>query len=520
MPPPEAQPSAHSSNETKHWLVLAAACVGAFAVAYNTTAVMTALPAMKSSLDLSTDALQWVINIYMLTTAVSLAGLGHFADMFGMLRIFAIGLVAFALGSITIALAGDAAVVLGGRVFQGIGVAGLIATSVALINVTTPEEKRTGAIGIWAGSVALGFALGPLIGGVLTDTISWRAIFVLDLAILGTAGLLCLYVARAGLVPSALEAGTRIDYPGMAFLAVALGCFLYGLTSGQLFGWTALQTLALLTVAVLGACAFVVRELRAESPLVNFGFFVHADYVAATAGMIINGFSQIGVLYFFNLFLQAPEGLNFSAAHAGLALLPFTFAMFTVSLLAPRLLPPERLGHALIGAMLALAIGFWLLHDTNSQTHYGVLWWKLIIVGTGIGLCWSLLPRVGMRVLPDASSGQGSGVISTCNFIGLATGTAAGSVVASQIKRGEIAPVLAGVAPSVPDLDALEATLLHGSESQIDSVLAKLSPDEAKTIEGLLHGAFDQAFSGVMTMMAIIGLIGAVLCIVLVRKTA
>ncbi len=175
----------------------------------------------------------------------------------------------------------------------------------ALINVTTPEEKRTGAIGLWAGSVAIGFALGPLIGGFLTDAISWRAIFVLDLAILGTAGLLCFYAARTGLVPSAMEAGTRTDYPGMVFLAVALGCFLYGLTSGQIFGWTALQTLALLMVAVLGACAFVVRELRAQSPLVNFGFFAHADYIAATSGMIINGFSQIGVLYFFNLFLQA-----------------------------------------------------------------------------------------------------------------------------------------------------------------------------------------------------------------------
>ncbi len=168
--------------------------------------------------------------------------------------------------------------------------------------------------------------------------------------------------------------------------------------------------------------------------------------------------------------------------------------------------------------MLALAIGFWLLHDTNSQTHYGALWWKLIIIGIGIGLCWSLLPRVGLRALPDASSGQGSGVISTCNFIGLATGTAAGSVVATQIRRGEIAPNLAGIAPSVPDLDALERTLLHGSQSQIDSALAKLSPDEAKSIEGLLPGSFDQAFSGVMTMMAVIGLFGAVLCIALIRK--
>ncbi len=409
---------------------------------------------------------------------------------------------------------------LGARVFQGIGVAGVIATSVALINVTTPAEKRAGAIGLWAGSVAIGFALGPLIGGFLTDTISWRAIFVLDLAILGAAGLLCLFAARAGLVPSPTEADTRIDYSGMAFLAVALGCFLYGLTSGELFGWTSVQTLALLTVALLGACAFVLRELHTDSPLVNFGFFAHADYIAATTGMIINGFSQIGVLYFFNLFLQAPEGLNFSAADAGFALLPFTFAMFTVSMLAPRLLPPDRLGHALVAAMLALAIGFWLLHDTNSQTNYDAIWWRLIIIGIGIGLCWSLLPRVGLRALPDASSGQASGIISTCNFIGLATGTAAGTVVASQIKRGKIAPVLADLAPSASDLGALEATLLHGSESQIASSLAKFSPEDAKRIEGLLPDAFGHAFSGVIMMMAGIGLFGAVLCFVLIRKKA
>ncbi len=500
--------------------MVAAACVGAFAVAYNTTAVMTALPAMKASLDLGTDALQWVINIYMLATAVSLAGLGHFADMFGMLRIFAVGLISFALGSIAIGLAGDPELLLGGRVFQGIGVAGLIATSVALINVTTPEEKRSGAIGLWAGSVAIGFALRPLIGGVLTDAISWRAIFALDLVILATAGLLCFLVARARLVPSAPEAGASIDFAGIAFVAVALGCFLYGLTCGQLAGWTSPQTLILLAVAAASAAAFVVRELRAKEPIVNFGFFRDADYVAATTGMIVNGFGQIGVLFFFNLFLQAPEGLNFSAAQAGLALLPFTFAMFGASVFAPRLLPSDRLGQALIGAMLALAVGFWLLHDTNSQTHYAALWWTLIIVGTGIGLCWSLLPRVGLRSLPDASAGQGSGVISTCNFIGLAVGTAAGSVVSSQIKRGEIDLILARLAPGASDVDALEVTLVHGSESEIAAALAKLSLDDAKKIETAMHGVFDSAISGVMVMMAVAGLIGAVLCFLTVRKRA
>lgn len=499
-------------------MVVVAACIGTFAVAYNTTAVMTALPAMKSSLDLGTDALQWVINIYMLTSAVSLVGLGHFADMFGMLRIFAFGLIAFALGSIVIGLADDTIVVLAGRVFQGVGVAGLMATSVALINVTTPEDKRASAIGLLAAAVAVGYALGPLIGGVLTDTISWRAIFALDLIILATVGLLCVWMARLRLVPSALEAGTRIDYAGIAFLAVALGSFLYGLTSGQLVGWASLQTLLLLAVAILAATAFIVRELHARDPLVNLGFFADGDYVAATTGMILNGFAQIGILYFFNLFLQAPEGMNFGAADAGLALLPFTFAMFTASLTAPRLLAPDQLGWALTAAMLLLAVGFWLLHDTSSQTRYGELWWKLMIVGAGVGLCWALLPRVGLRALPDASSGQGSGVITTCNFIGLATGTAAGSVVASQIKHGEIDPVLARLAPNTSDLESLELTLVHGSESQIARALAQLPTGAAEKIESLMHGAFYAALSGVMAMMALAGVAGAVLCFALIRK--
>ncbi len=137
-----------------------------------------------------------------------------------------------------------------------------------------------------------------------------------------------------------------------------------------------------------------------------------------------------------------------------------------------------------------------------------------------LGLCWSLLPRVGLRSLPDASAGQGAGVISTCNFIGLAVGTAAGSVVSSQIKRGEIDLILARLAPGASDVDALEVTLVHGSESEIAAALAKLSLDDAKKIETAMHGVFDSAISGVMVMMAVAGLIGAVLCFLTVRKRA
>ena len=498
-------------------LVVAAACAGAFAVAYNTTAVMTALPAIRSSLDLDVDTLQWVINLYMLFTAATLAAMGHFADTFGMMRMFVLGLCAFALGSVTIAFSGDAAILLAGRAFQGLGVAAVMATSVALISVSAPQDKRASAHGLWAGTMAVGFALGPLIGGTLTDVVSWRAIFWLDLIILAAAGLLCLKVVRARLVPRALNAGGRTDFAGIALLFLTLAAFLYGLTSGPLTGWTSVQTLGLFTISLTSGAGFIVRELRTPEPLIEFGYLRHANYVVATIGMFLNGATQMGILYFTNLFLQAPEGLNLSAAQAGLALLPFTFAMFAVSLTAPRLIRPGRYRIPLTFGMLALALGFWLMHGVGHQTPYGEIWWKLAILGAGVGFNFSLLPRAGLSALPDTKAGQGSGVLTTFFYTGLAAGTAFGGVVVAQIKRGLIDPVVETLARNAPDLDALKVMLVHGSQSQVARAMTAFPAGDTGKVENVMLKAFDGGFAGVMVLMVAFSIAGAVLCAALIR---
>ena len=500
---------------TSYLWVVFAACAGVFAVAYNTTAVMTALPAMKSSLDLGVNTLQWVVVLYMLATATSLAALGHFADMFGLVRIFIVGLAAFAIGGLANAMANDVFFVLVGRAFQGIGAAGLLATAVAMISVASPQEKRAQGLGMLAASLAFGFALGPLIGGVLTDVFSWRAIFVLDLANIAIAASVCIMAARLNLIPQALETGSRIDYAGIVLLCIALGAFLYGLTSGQLTGWTSLQTLLLFAVAVLAAIAFAVRELRTQDPLINFRFFRHADYLASTAGMFSLGFAQIGVLLFINLFLQAPDGFGFSASKAGLALLPFTLTMLVVSLTAPRVLDAEALRIPVTVGLLMLALGFWLARDPAT---YGDLWWKLIVLGAGAGLGRSLLLRVGLRALPDASAGQGAGVINTCFFSGLATGTAVGGVATSQIRRSVIDPAVERFAPHASDLAKLQITLVHGSESQVTRTLAQFSPEGADQLQSVMQDVFDTAFAVVMDTMTVVALTGAVFCALLIRK--
>lgn len=500
------------------WLVVIAASFGAFTVAYNTTAVMTALPAMKKDLDLGIDTSQWVINAYMLAAASSLAAVGHAADRFGLLRIFVIGIFVFALGSIFIAFAEDAIVLLAGRALQGASVAALLGTSVAMVSVATPEERRTKMQGVWGAFVAFGFALGPLIGGALTDTTGWRSIFVLDLVILAIAALLCFLVARRHLVPAALEKGTRVDFVGIGLLFIALSAFLIGLTAGPLYGWAGTRTLGLFALALVGACAFIWRELKAQDPLLNFAFFRHAHYVASASCMFIHGVTQMGVLLFFNLYLQSASGLGFSAGQAGLAMLPLTGVMLAVSLIAPRLLPAGSFRWPLVFGMCALVLGYWLLRDMGPDTPYGTLWWKLMIVGLGIGINWSLLPRLGLSVLPDAAAGQGAGFLNTCLFVGLATGTAAGGVLMAEMKHSLVPRVVAELMPDAAGhIGSVVKTLVHGSHTAVAKLLAGLPQGHVAKIEQAVHRGASDGFTAVNYLMAGTAVVGVILCLILIR---
>ena len=509
-----------ADRETRFWLVVMTACTGTFVVAYNTTAVMTALPAMKSELDLTVDTLQWVINLYMLFGAATLAAMGHLGDTFGMTRIFLAGVAVFALGSLSIAFADTVVLLLLGRALQGLATASIMSSSVALINRSTPRDTRATALGVWAAALALGFALGPLVGGALTDGISWRAIFLLDLALLLLAAGLCFWVIRAGLAPAVLERGKRTDFLGIVLLFVTLASFLYALTCGPLYGWTATTTLGLFALTFVAAAGFAYRELHFEDPLVRFDFFAYRNYAAATAGMVLAGFTQIGILFFVNLFIQAPEGLNFSALQAGLALLPFTSAMFLVSLVAPHVIPPKSYGLWATVSMIFLAIGFWLMHGVDHQTPFEDIWWRLTFIGAGVGLNMMLLPRIGLAALPEANTGQGSGVINTCLYVGLAIGTALGAVLAAGIKRHEISPVIDGFGKAISDAHGLKITLVHGSESQISKALSKLPSGDTAKVQEVMLKAFDNGFSGVMVLMTVAAAIGVLLCGLVIRSKA
>ena len=512
-----AQTTLDDARRSDSWLVIAAACICTFVVAYNSTAILTALPAIKADLDMDAEALQWVMNIYMLAAAVLVAVMGRFADIFGKMRVFAIGLAIFALGSLGIILAINSPLMLIGRAFQGIGAAAIFSTSIAVITVGTPEEKRAQGLGLWAGMVAFGFGVGPLIGGFFTVSISWRAIFAVDVLLIAVTVLLYLRIQRLGLVARDTDPNARVDYWGVALLIVTLGCFVYGLTSGHEAGWGSTQTLALFAIALLGAVAFALNEHRAPDPLLNFSFFRHPRYTAAASGMFLTGFTLIGVLYYYNIFVQSPGAQGYTAIQAGLSLLPCSITMFILSVSLPRLLADYSFHWPVTIGMLMMAAGFWLLHYTTDQSGYGSIWWKLLIIGLGLGLTFALLPRVGLRGLPDKDAGQGSGIINTSLYLGCCVGIAMGGIVVARIRHDAVSNVIEDLDPSMRDPDALEDLIAHGSATEVSEGLAKFSPDDAAKIQGAIRAILDDSFSGVMEVLTVAALLGAVLSFFLIR---
>ncbi|MFA9443221.1 MAG: MFS transporter [Hyphomicrobium sp.] len=499
------------------WLVLIVACLGAYVVASNTTAVMTALPEIRAELDLGTLATQWVVNLYMLCSAVLVAIMGRFSDIFGKLNVFVLGLCVFAAGSIAILIADDIIPLMIGRVAQGVGAAALMGASIALVDVTTEKSKRALALGIWAGLVAFGLGAGPLIAGALIEAISWRAVFAIDVVFLAIAAVLCWRIARLELVPPAERSTKPVDYLGTGLLIVTLAPFVYGLSDAHVAGWASVQTLGLFAISIAGAAVFVIRERGAVEPLVYFRFFRHPWYLASTLGIFVNGFALLSVLYFFNLYAQSAGGLGFTAFAAGAAILPYAVTCFLLSITLPRVLSKTTMRWPITIGMLLIAAGLWLLSRTTAEMTYGDLWWRLIFVGAGMGLTYPLFPIVGLRALPDEHAGQGSGVINMCFYMGLSVALAAGGTVLGKIRQEAVATTITGLSDAPANALQWVRDLAHGSGSQLKQALAHFSAADGSQIEHTLRTVGASAFSSVMTLFMILALIGAATSFWLIR---
>ncbi len=317
-------------------MVLALVCVGQFMVVLDLSIVNVALPSMQRELGFTTSGLQWVVNAYALSFGGFLLLGGRAADLFGRRRVFMLGLFLFAGASLVCAVAQNQFMLVGARALQGLGAAVLSPATLTILTMTfrTPAE-RSRALGIWSSMAAVGGASGALLGGILTDLLSWRWIFYINVPIAAAA----IVAARVVLVETRAE-GERpsLDVPGAILVTGGLSALVYAVAGTSTHSWTSTATVVPLVIAFVCMATFVVIETKVvRAPLVPFGLFRSRALTASNVAMLFAGGAMFSMWFFVSLYLQ--DVLRFSPLTTGLGFLPQTAAIAMAAQISARLVP-------------------------------------------------------------------------------------------------------------------------------------------------------------------------------------
>jgi EmrB/QacA subfamily drug resistance transporter len=415
--------------EFRKWWTLGAVAFGLFMIMLDNTIVNVALPAMQRDLDIGLSELEWVVNGYALTFAVLMLTGGKLADLLGRRLIFIVGLAIFTGASLACGLAPNASVLIGARVVQGVGSALMNPATLSIITATFPPRQRGMAIGIWAGVSAMALAIGPLLGGVITEQINWSWIFFINVPI----GLLAIVVARIVIVESRdTSEEQRLDLPGLVASAAGLFALTYALIEANTYGWTSGRILGLFGVSAAALAAFVGLELRQRVPMLDLSLFRNATFAGANTVMLLVALAMFGIFFFLSLFVQ--NVLGYSATEAGASFLPMTILIVLVAPLAGRV--SDKIGSRWpMGAgMTLLAVSLLLFARLDPGASYWEILPGMIVGGLGMALTMAPTTAAAMGSVPVDKAGVGSAVLNSMRQVGGSLGIAVmGAIVASQV---------------------------------------------------------------------------------------
>jgi MFS transporter, DHA2 family, methylenomycin A resistance protein len=495
------------------WGALVTACLALFLIAVNTTAINTAVSAIADDLTLSSATLAWALNAYLLAVAAFVVLGGQLGDVLGRKRIFVVGMVLYTIAAIVVATSGTAFQLIGGRALQGAGAAILMPATMAILHDAFPKEKQGLVLGIWGAVGGVAFAVGPLIGGVFTDAISWRWVWWSNVPVAIVALLLARSMLR-GLAPG--KKGVRFDVAGIVLLAVGLFTAILALQQGARWGWGSASILGLFAVAVVTLVAFVLVELRAKQPLVHLRLLANRVFTGGNVGTFINSVALIGLLYFFNLYAQSSVLLDYSALLAGIALLPFGLGIFVASLVSGRL--ADRIGARVpVAVGLGLqAVGCFLLYRSDVSTTYSGLWLPTLVAGIGVGMTFSTPSAAGLQAVPPEECGEASGIINIFRYVGASLVVAVGTLFYTGVGIAEMNRQLDAAGVSRVEEEQLDQALT-GSPAAISEQANQLQGAQRQAfVSGAQQGTVD-GFDASMLLIAVTSAGGLVLWLVLLR---
>jgi EmrB/QacA subfamily drug resistance transporter len=414
--------------ENKKWWTLGAVAVGLFMIMLDNTVVNVALPSMRRSLHMSLSELEWVVAGYALTFAAFMLTGGKLADLLGRRRIFMAGLVIFTGASLACGLATSGAFLIGARVVQGLGGALINPATLSIIAATFPPRERGKAIGIWAGVSAMALAIGPLVGGLLTEHVNWNWIFFINVPI-GIAGL----AAVPFLIDESRDTSNeqRPDVPGLATSAIGLFALTYAFIEANSYGWTSPRILGSFIVAAVAIVAFVALELRQRLPMLDLTLFRNRTFSGANTAMLFVGLAMFGTFFYVSLYMQ--NVLGYSPVQAGASFLPMTCLIILVAPRAGKL--SDRIGSRWLvgGGMGLLAIMLLYYSRLGEHESFYALLPGLLIGGLGMGLTMTPTTAAAMSSVPVDKAGVGSAVLNSMRQVGGSLGIAVmGAVVATS----------------------------------------------------------------------------------------
>jgi EmrB/QacA subfamily drug resistance transporter len=433
---------------TNRWLVLVLVCFAQFMVVLDATITNVALPSIQEDLAFSATDLQWVVNGYTLLFGGFLLLGGRAADLFGRKRLFMAGLALFSVASLLCGLATSSETLIVARALQGLGAALLSPAALSIITTTFDGPDRTKALGVWGAIAAGGGAFGLLLGGVLTESLSWEWIFFVNVPI-GLAAA----VASWRLVPeSRLAVRTGgFDLPGAALATAGLVLLTYAIVKSEAWGFGDVRTIGLASLALALLAGFLAVEQRHRAPLVRLGIFRVRTLAAANASMLLVAGGLFAFFFFGSLYLQQVRG--YDALETGIAFLPMTAGIVIGSGLASVLIKRFGVKPVLVGGLSVAALGMlWMTTLTPESSYAGGLLPGLALLALGMGNTFVPLTLTATANLGADDQGVASGIFNTSQQVGGALGLAILSTVAAETTRGAVAD--AGSAAALPAVRA------------------------------------------------------------------
>jgi EmrB/QacA subfamily drug resistance transporter len=447
------------------WWALTAVSLATLMSYLDNNVTNVALPTIERSLHLSVSGLEWIVSSYLLVLGGLLLVGGRVADVYGRRRVFVAGLVIFTLSSLAAGLAGSGGVLIAARAVQGLGAALVLPASLAIIAATfTNTRERTMAIGISGAIGALGLALGPALGGIISQHLHWGWIFLINVPL----GVITLAIAIPSVAESraavpAATGGTgsrpasamaRLDVPGLIASAVTLFTLTYALIEGGDKGWTSPLIVGAFAVSALALATFLVIESRSTYPMVPLPIFRNAAFSGGIGTMMIWSFGVLGIYFFTSLYLQG--NLGFSPTKAGLAFVPMALCLAVAAALSPRVVPVLGSHRTVAFGMAIMTVGLVLFAGLGASATFGALLPGFILFGLGAGLMNVPLTNAILENAPTDRAGIASALFNASREVAGLLGV---TVIGAVLRSSESASLRSGTRPAQAFVDGYHSGL-------------------------------------------------------------